>query len=107
MRQIHLVLDSNDVELVQVLLKEGYMNLDKAYALHYVVAYCDVKITNELLNLRLVDVNHRNSRGYTVLHVATMRKEPKIIVYLLTKGERPSDFTIDGRKALQILKRLT
>nr|ABC54558.1 nonexpresser of pathogenesis-related 1 [Gossypium hirsutum]ABV68572.1 nonexpresser of PR protein [Gossypium hirsutum] len=106
-RRIHRALESDDVELVRMLLKEGHTNLDEAYALHYAVAYCDAKTTTELLDLGLADVNHRNSRGYTVLHVAAMRKEPKIIVSLLTKGARPSDLTIDGRKALQISKRLT
>ncbi|KAF2297571.1 hypothetical protein GH714_038730 [Hevea brasiliensis] len=77
---------------------------DDAHALHYAVAYCDAKTATELLNLGIADVNLRNSRGYTVLHVAAMRKEPKIIVSLLTKGARPSDLTSDGRKALQISK---
>ncbi|KAI7986245.1 BTB/POZ domain and ankyrin repeat-containing protein NPR1 [Camellia lanceoleosa] len=90
-----------------MLLKEGHTALDDAYALHYAVAYCDAKTTTELLDLVIADVNHKNPRGYTVLHVAAMRKEPKIIVSLLTKGAQPSDLTSDGRKALQISKRLT
>lgn len=36
-----------------------------------------------------------------------MRKEPKIIVSLLTKGAQRSDLTLDGRNALKISKRLT
>lgn len=106
-KRIHRALDSDDVELVRMLLKEAHTNLDDAHALHYAVAYCDAKTTTELLDLGLADVNHRNSRGYTVLHVAAMRKDPKIIVSLLTKGARPSDLTLDGRKALQISKRIT
>lgn len=106
-KRIHRALDSDDVELVRMLLKEARTNLDDAHALHYAVAYCDAKTTIELLDLGLADVNHRNSRGYTVLHIAAMRKEPKLIVSLLTKGARPSDLTPDGRKALQISKRLT
>lgn len=106
-KRIHRALDSDDVELVRMLLKEGHTTLDEACALHYAVAYCDAKTTTELLDLALADVNHRNLRGYTVLHVAAMRKEPKIIVSLLTKGARPSDLTSDGRKSLQISKRLT
>ncbi|KAJ9167968.1 hypothetical protein P3X46_019554 [Hevea brasiliensis] len=106
-KRIHRALDSDDVELVRMLLKEAHTNLDDAYALHYAVAYCDAKTTTELLDLGIADVNHKNLRGYTVLHVAAMRKEPKIIVSLLTKGARPSDLTLDGRKALQISKRLT
>lgn len=106
-KRIHRALDSDDVELVRMLLKEAHTTLDDAYSLHYAVAYCDAKTTTELLDLGLADVNHRNPRGYTVLHVAARRKEPKIIVSLLTKGARPSDLTSDGRKALQISKRLT
>ncbi|CAL8171902.1 unnamed protein product [Prunus armeniaca] len=106
-KRIHRALDSDDFELVRMLLKEAHANLDDAYALHYAVAYCDAKTTTELLDLGLADVNCRNPRGYTVLHVAAMRKEPKIIVSLLTKGARPSDLTLDGRKAVQITKRLT
>ncbi|KAM7258097.1 hypothetical protein ACFE04_013838 [Oxalis oulophora] len=106
-KRIHRALDSDDVELVRMLLKEGHTNLDDANALHYAVAYCDAKTTTELLDLGLADVNRRNLRGYSVLHVAAMRKDPKIIVSLLTKGASPSDLTMDGRKALQISKRLT
>lgn len=106
-KRIHRALDSDDVELVRMLLKEAHTTLDDAYSLHYAVAYCDAKTTTELLDLGLADVNHRNPRGYTVLHVAARRKEPKIIVSLLTKGARPSELTSDGRKALQISKRLT
>ncbi|XP_059633131.1 BTB/POZ domain and ankyrin repeat-containing protein NPR1-like [Cornus florida] len=106
-KRIHRALDSDDVELVRMLLKEGHSSLEDAYALHYAVAYCDAKTTTELLDLAIADVNCRNPRGYTVLHVAAMRKEPKIIVSLLTKGAQPSDLTSDGRKALQISKSLT
>ncbi|ONK80962.1 uncharacterized protein A4U43_C01F23750 [Asparagus officinalis] len=106
-KRLHRALESDDVELVRMLLKEGHTSLDDACALHYAVAHCDSKITTELLDLGLADVNHRNLRGYTVLHIAAMRKEPKIIVSLLTKGARPSDLTLDGRKALQIAKRVT
>ena len=106
-KRIHRALDSDDVELVRMLLKEERTDLDDAFALHYAVAYCDSKTTAELLDLAIADINLRNPRGYTVLHVAAMRKDPKIIVSLLTKGARPSDLTSDGRKALQISKRLT
>ncbi|KAK7303971.1 hypothetical protein RJT34_14923 [Clitoria ternatea] len=51
--RIHRALDSDDVELVRLLLKEGHTTLDDAYALHYAVAYCDVKTTTELLDLGL------------------------------------------------------
>ncbi|MQL80982.1 hypothetical protein Taro_013443, partial [Colocasia esculenta] len=106
-KRIHRALDSDDVELVRMLLKERNTTLDDAYALHYAVAYCDAKITMELLEIGVADVNHSNLRGYTVLHIAAIRKEPKILVSLLTKGARTSDLTADGRNALQIAKRLT
>ncbi|GAB2219558.1 hypothetical protein Droror1_Dr00007195 [Drosera rotundifolia] len=106
-KRIHRALDSDDVELVGWLLKEAHTTLDDAYALHYAVAYCDAKTTTELLDLAIADVNRQNHRGYTVLHVSAMRREPKIIVSLLDKGARPTDQTSDGRKALQISKRLT
>ncbi|XP_076890613.1 BTB/POZ domain and ankyrin repeat-containing protein NPR1-like [Bidens hawaiensis] len=106
-KRVHRALDSDDVELVTMLLREGHATLDGSCALHYAVAYADTKTTTELLDLALADVNHKNSRGFTVLHVAAMRKEPSIIVSLLTKGARPADLTPDGRKALQISKRLT
>ncbi|KAK4479062.1 hypothetical protein RD792_014573 [Penstemon davidsonii] len=106
-KRIHRALDSDDVELVRMLLKEEQTSLDDAYALHYAVAYCDPKTTTELLDLAIADINLRNLRGYTVLHVAAMRKEPNIIASLLTKGARPTDLTYDGRKAIQISKSLT
>ncbi|KAK4761908.1 hypothetical protein SAY87_029792 [Trapa incisa] len=106
-KRIYRALDSDDVELVHMLLKEAHTTLDDAWALHYAVAYCDTKTTSELLDLGITDVNSRNPRGYTVLHIAAMRREPSIIVSLLIKGARPSDLTCDGRNALQISKRLT
>ncbi|XP_044366624.1 uncharacterized protein [Triticum aestivum] len=106
-RRIFGALDSYDVELVRLLLYEGQTNLDDAFALHYAVEHCDPKITTELLDLELADVNRRNQRGYTVLHIAARRRNPKILVSVLTKGARPSDLTFDGRKAIQISKRLT
>ncbi|KAH9298733.1 hypothetical protein KI387_030415, partial [Taxus chinensis] len=75
-RRIQKALDSDDVELVRMLLSEGPVTLDDAYALHYAAAYCDAKITRELLDLGNSDVNLINSRGYSVLHIAAMRKEP-------------------------------
>ncbi|VVB11472.1 unnamed protein product [Arabis nemorensis] len=104
---IHKALDSDDVELVKMLLTEGHTNLDDAYGLHYAVAHCDVKTASDLIDLELADVNYRNPRGHTVLQVAAMRNEPKLIVYLLTKGANASETTFDGRTALVIAKRLT
>ncbi|XP_074305355.1 BTB/POZ domain and ankyrin repeat-containing protein NPR1-like [Silene latifolia] len=106
-KRIHRALESDDVELLRMLLKEGHTTLDDAFALHFAVAHCDAKTITELLELGLADVNLRNQRGYTVLHIAAMRKDPKIIVALLTKGAYPTELTLDGRKALQIAKRLT
>ncbi|KAL6496518.1 hypothetical protein OROGR_029776 [Orobanche gracilis] len=106
-KRIHRALECDDVELVRMLLKEEHTNLDDAYALHYAVAYCDSKTTTDLLDLAIGDINQRDPRGYTVLHIAAMRKDPKIIVSLLIKGARPSDLTSDGRKALKMAKRLT
>ncbi|XP_027356874.1 regulatory protein NPR3 [Abrus precatorius] len=105
--RIHKALDSDDVELVKLLLNESNVTLDEANALHYAAAYCDPKVVSEVLGLGLANVNLRNSRGYTVLHIAAMRKEPSIIVSLLTKGACASDVTFDGRSPVSICRRLT
>ncbi|CAN8273875.1 unnamed protein product [Cochlearia groenlandica] len=105
---IYKALDSDDIELVKMLLTEGHTNLDEAYALHYAIAHCDVKTASDLIDMGLADVNRINPRGYTALHVAAMRNEPKLIVYLLTKGANAYETTYnDGRTALVIAKRLT
>lgn len=106
-RQIHKALDSDDVELVKLLLTESSITLDEANALHYAVSYCDQKVVKEVLGLDLADVNRRNSRGYTVLHIAAMRKEPSIIVSLLSKQASVLEMTRDGQSAVGICKRLT
>ncbi|KAE8734224.1 Regulatory protein NPR4 [Hibiscus syriacus] len=106
-RRIHKALDSDDIELVKLLLRESHITLDDAAALHYAAAYCDPKIVSEILALGLADVNQRNSRGYTVLHVAAMRKEPSVIMSLLAKGASASELTWDGRSAFNICQRLT
>lgn len=105
-KRIHKALDSDDVELVRLLLTESDITLDEAFALHYAIAYCDPKIVKEVLSLGLADVNLRNARGNTVLHVAARRKEPSIIVSLLTKGALASDPTFEGQNALSICRRL-
>lgn len=106
-RRIHRALDSDDVELVKLLLEESNISLDTACALHYAVAYCNPKIVNEVLNLGNADVNLRNSRGYTVLHLAARRKDPSIVVGLLNNGATVSDTTGDGQTAITICRRLT
>ncbi|XP_042477300.1 BTB/POZ domain and ankyrin repeat-containing protein NPR1 [Macadamia integrifolia] len=106
-RRIHKALDSDDVELVKLLLSESNITLDAANALHYAAAYCDPKVVSEVLDLGLADVNLRNDRGYTVLHVAAMRKEPSVIVSLLTKGASALEKTLDGQSAVSICRRMT
>jgi regulatory protein NPR1 len=106
-RRIHKALDSDDVELVKLLLTESEITLDEAHALHYAVAYCDPKVVTEVLGLGLANVNLRNYRGYTVLHMAAMRKEPSIIVSLLTKGACALDLALDDQSAVSICRRLT
>ncbi|WZY78148.1 hypothetical protein YC2023_024532 [Brassica napus] len=105
--KIHKALDSDDVELVKLLLTESDITLDEANGLHYSVVYSDPKVVAEILTLGLGDVNHRNSRGYSVLHFAAMRREPSIIISLLKEGANASSFTSDGRSAVNICRRLT
>ncbi|OMP03558.1 BTB/POZ-like protein [Corchorus capsularis] len=107
-RSIHKALDSDDVELVKLLLNESNnVTLDDAYALHYAVAYCDPKVVNEVLSLGLANVNLKNSRGHTVLHVAARRKEPSMLLALLDKGACVTETTSDGQTAVSICRRLT
>ncbi|XP_051128968.1 BTB/POZ domain and ankyrin repeat-containing protein NPR1 [Andrographis paniculata] len=106
-KRMHKALDSDDVELVRLLLTDSEVTLDEAFALHYAITYCDPKIVKEVLSLGLADVNLRNTRGHTVLHIAARRKEPSIIVSLLTKGASASDLTPEGQNALSICRRLT
>ncbi|KAG7012592.1 Regulatory protein NPR3, partial [Cucurbita argyrosperma subsp. argyrosperma] len=106
-KKIWQALDSDDVELMKLLLSESDATLDEADALHYAAAYCDPKTLSEVLKLRMADVNLRNSRGYTVLHVAAMRKDPSVIISLLNEGALATDLTLDGRTAADICRRLT
>ncbi|KAK3162054.1 hypothetical protein QOZ80_1BG0084750 [Eleusine coracana subsp. coracana] len=106
-RRIHRALDSDDVELVKLLLNESEITLDDANALHYAASYCDSKVVSELLDLGLTNLNLKNSRGYTPLHLAAMRREPAIIMCLLNKGAIISQPTADGRSAISICRRLT
>ncbi|GKU92690.1 hypothetical protein SLEP1_g6389 [Rubroshorea leprosula] len=106
-RRILKALDCDDVELLKLLLTESTITLDDAHALHYAVAYCDPKMVSDVLGLQWADVNLLNSRGYRVLHIAAMRKEPSIIMLLLTRGASASELTLDGRSAINICRRLT
>ncbi|XP_020271412.1 BTB/POZ domain and ankyrin repeat-containing protein NPR2 isoform X2 [Asparagus officinalis] len=106
-KRIHRALDSDDVELVKLLLTESHVTLDDATALHYAAAYCDSKVVAEILELGLANVNLRNNRGYTPLHVAAMRREPAVIVSLLDKGASASELTSDSQSAVSICRRLT
>ncbi|XP_027064769.1 BTB/POZ domain and ankyrin repeat-containing protein NPR1-like [Coffea arabica] len=106
-RRIHKALDSDDVELLRLLLAESDITLDAAFGLHYAAAYCNPKVVTEVLSLGNANLNLRNSRGYTVLHVAARRKDPSVIVGLLSKGACVSDSTDDGRTSITICRRLT
>ncbi|XP_055823683.1 BTB/POZ domain and ankyrin repeat-containing protein NPR1-like [Solanum dulcamara] len=107
-RRILKALESDDIELLTLLLEESNVTLNDACALHYAAAYCNPKVVNEVLELGLgADVNLQNSRGYNVLHVAARRKEPSIIMGLLAKGASVLDTTRDGLTALSICRRLT
>lgn len=106
-RRIHRALDSDDVELVKLLLSESGVTLDDAYALHYAAAYCDSKVVAEVLEMGLANVNRKNDRGYNPLHIAAMRREPAVIVSLLTKGASALETTVDGQSAVSICRRLT
>ncbi|XP_042459085.1 BTB/POZ domain and ankyrin repeat-containing protein NPR1-like [Zingiber officinale] len=106
-KKIYGALDTDDIELVKRFIDGKPTILDDAKALHYAVAFCHTNVTKQLLDLHLADINGRDHRNRTVLHIAAMRKEPEIIMYLLDKGARPLDVTTDGRTALQIAKRLT
>lgn len=106
-RRIYKALDSDDVELVKLLLEESNISLDSTYALHYAAAYCNPKIVDELRKLGNADVNLKNPRGYTVLHVAARRKDPSVVLRLLEQGACVSDTTNDGRTAVTIRRRLT
>ncbi|KAL5862759.1 hypothetical protein ACOSQ3_000273 [Xanthoceras sorbifolium] len=106
-RKIHKALDSDDIELLELLLNESNVTLNDACALHYATAYCDPKVVKELLSRGLADLKLRNARGHTVLHLAARRKEPSILVALLTKGACASETTSDGQTAVAICRRLT
>lgn len=106
-RRILKALESDDIELLKLLLEESNVTLDDACALHYAAAYCNSKVVNEVLELDLADVNLQNSRGYNVLHIAARRKEPSIIMGLLEKGASFLNTTRDGNTALSICRRLT
>ncbi|KAK8943119.1 Regulatory protein NPR3 [Platanthera zijinensis] len=105
--RIHRALDSDDVELVKLLLSESGISLDDAYALHYAAAYCDSKVVAEVLELGSADIDLKDGRGYTPLHVASMRREPAIIVSLLRKGASTMETTADGQNAVSICRRMT
>ncbi|KMZ76372.1 NPR1-1 protein [Zostera marina] len=104
--RIYKALDSDDVELVKMLLNESTITLDDVNALHYASAYCDPKVVTEVLELGVVDVNLKNSRGYTPLHIASMRRDPGVIMSLLRKSASSSESTNDGRTSLDICRRL-
>lgn len=106
-RKILKALESDDIELLKLLLGESNVTLNDACALHYAAAYCNSKVVNEVLKMGIADVNLRNSRGYTVLHVGARRMEPSIIMSLLDKGASALDTTLDGLTALSICLRVT
>ncbi|ESR50343.1 hypothetical protein CICLE_v10031115mg [Citrus x clementina] len=101
-RGIHRALDSGDVELLKLLLDVSNVTLDDAYALHYAAAYCNPMGFKEVLNMGLADLNLKDARGRTVLHVAARHKEPAVMVALLSKGACASETTSDGQTALAI-----
>ncbi|KAH9705951.1 BTB/POZ domain and ankyrin repeat-containing protein NPR2 [Citrus sinensis] len=69
-RGICKALHSGDVELLNLLLTGYKVTLDDAYALHYAAAYCSPNFLVEVLNMGSADLNLKDARGHTVLHVA-------------------------------------
>ncbi|KAK9190909.1 hypothetical protein WN943_019519 [Citrus x changshan-huyou] len=106
-RSIHKALDSDDFELLNLILNEYKNTLDDAYPLHYAAAYCNPKVLKEVLNMGLADFNLKDARERTVLHVAARRKEPAVLVTLLSKGACTSETTSDGQTAVAICRRMT
>ncbi|KAK3146517.1 hypothetical protein QOZ80_3BG0267510 [Eleusine coracana subsp. coracana] len=106
-RNTHMALDSHDIDLVGMLLKESAVTLDDAFAVHYAATRCTPKVVSELLKLDSANVNLKNNSGYTPLHMACIRLEPGIMVSLIEKGASVLGWTPDGRDALTICKRLT
>ncbi|KAK9187985.1 hypothetical protein WN944_019384 [Citrus x changshan-huyou] len=106
-RRIHKALDSDDFELLNLLLNEYEVTLDDAYALHYAAAYCSPDVFVEVLNMGLADLNLKDARGHTVLHVAARRKEPAVLLALLSKGACASETKSDGQTAVAICRRMT
>ncbi|GER48254.1 ankyrin repeat family protein [Striga asiatica] len=106
-QRIYKALDSDDIQLVKLLLDEANLSLDAAYALHYAAAFCPPKVFDEVKSLGQADLNLRNARGYTVLHIAVRRKDPSIVLRVLESGGCVMDPTWDGRTALTIRRRLT
>ncbi|KAL9422917.1 hypothetical protein AB3S75_035077 [Citrus x aurantiifolia] len=106
-RRIQKALDSDDVELLKLLLDVSNVTLDDAYALHYAAAYCNPKVFKEVLNMDLAGLNLKDARGRTVLHVAARRNEPEVMVTLLSKGACASETTSDGQTAVAICRRIT
>ncbi|XP_073124328.1 BTB/POZ domain and ankyrin repeat-containing protein NPR1-like [Henckelia pumila] len=106
-RKIHKALDLGDIALLNMLLDESNVTLDEACALHYAAAYCDTKTVIGLLSLNKADINLRNSRGYTVLHIAARRRDPYVVIQLLERDASVHDTTLDGQTSLEICRRLT
>ncbi|GAY68217.1 hypothetical protein CUMW_262400 [Citrus unshiu] len=106
-RRIHKALDSDDVELLKLLLDVSNVTLDDAYALHYAAACCSPKVFKEVLNMDSAGLNLKDARGRTVLHVAARRNEPEVMVTLLSKGACASETTSDGQTAVAICRRMT
>ncbi|KAL3615328.1 hypothetical protein CASFOL_040989 [Castilleja foliolosa] len=107
MTRIRRALDSKDVELVKLLLDESKMSLDDTFTLHYSAAFCCPKTFDEVCSLGNANLNIRNPRGYTVLHIAARKKDPSIVLRVLEHGACVFDLTRDGRTALTIRRRMT
>ncbi|KAH9770553.1 BTB/POZ domain and ankyrin repeat-containing protein NPR2 [Citrus sinensis] len=106
-RRIHKALDTDDVDLLKLLLDVSNVTLDDAYALHYAAAYCNPEVFKEVLNMGSPGLNLKDARGHTVLHVAARRNEPEVMVTLLSKGACASETTSDGQTAVAICRRMT
>ncbi|CAA0837072.1 Regulatory protein NPR3 [Striga hermonthica] len=106
-KRIYRALDSDDVQLVKLLLDESNLTLDETYALHYAAAFCSPKVFDEVRSLGKANLNIRNARGYTVLHIAAKQRDPSIALRVLEHGGCPMVRTWDGRTAAAMRRRIT
>ncbi|CAL1296328.1 unnamed protein product [Larinioides sclopetarius] len=103
---LHLAALRGDINIIDILLKAraktGCKTSNNRTPLELAITNGHLHVVKYLLGQNVQGVNDRNSKGYTLLHIAAGAGKLNIVEYLLNKGANICVKTYRGKKPIHI-----